>query len=97
MGEAPARQPCSAAAGETDDAFLGGRLQVLQPRSGYRAGIDGVLLAATVQVDSDAQVLDVRKTPGLFVNGKPLDPFGAREFKELVESELRANYPELTR
>src|SRR5688572_10211614 len=46
---------------------------------------------------ADARTLDVRKTPGLFVNGKPLDPFGAREFKELIESELRANYPELTR
>ncbi len=46
---------------------------------------------------ADARVLDVRKTPGLFVNGKPLDPFGAREFKELIESELRANYPELAR
>lgn len=46
---------------------------------------------------ADARLLDVRKTPGLFVNGKPLDPFGAREFKELIESELRANYPELAR
>jgi protein-disulfide isomerase len=46
---------------------------------------------------ADARVLDVRKTPGIFVNGKPLDPFGAREFKELIESELRANYPELPR
>lgn len=44
---------------------------------------------------ADARVLDVRKTPGIFVNGKPLDPFGAREFKELIESELRANYPGL--
>jgi tRNA1(Val) A37 N6-methylase TrmN6 len=30
----------------TDDAFLGGALQLLQPKSGYRAGIDAVLLAA---------------------------------------------------
>jgi protein-disulfide isomerase len=46
---------------------------------------------------ADARVLDVRKTPGIFVNGRPLDPFGAREFKDLIESELRANYPELAR
>jgi tRNA1(Val) A37 N6-methylase TrmN6 len=30
----------------TDDAFLGGALKLLQPRTGYRAGIDAVLLAA---------------------------------------------------
>ncbi|MGQ0673178.1 MAG: tRNA1(Val) (adenine(37)-N6)-methyltransferase [Hyphomicrobium sp.] len=32
----------------TDDAFLGGALKLLQPRSGYRAGVDAVLLAAAV-------------------------------------------------
>lgn len=32
----------------TDDAFLGARLNVLQPEKGYRAGIDAVFLAATI-------------------------------------------------
>ncbi len=32
----------------TDDAFLGGKLQILQPEKGYRAGIDAVFLAATI-------------------------------------------------
>jgi FkbM family methyltransferase len=32
----------------TDDAFLGGRLKILQPRQGYRAGLDAVMLAAAV-------------------------------------------------
>ncbi len=32
----------------TDDAFLGGALAILQPKSGYRAGVDAVLLAAAV-------------------------------------------------
>lgn len=32
----------------TDDAFLGGALDMLQPRAGYRAGLDAVLLAAAV-------------------------------------------------
>ena len=32
----------------TDDAFLGGALQILQPRAGYRAGLDAVMLAAAV-------------------------------------------------
>lgn len=32
----------------TEDAFLGGRLMLRQPRTGYRAGVDAVLLAAAV-------------------------------------------------
>jgi tRNA1(Val) A37 N6-methylase TrmN6 len=32
----------------TDDAFLGGKLRVLQPRFGYRAGLDAVMMAAAV-------------------------------------------------
>ncbi|MGE0698125.1 MAG: tRNA1(Val) (adenine(37)-N6)-methyltransferase [Hyphomicrobiaceae bacterium] len=32
----------------TDDAFLGGQLHILQPAEGYRAGLDAVLLAATL-------------------------------------------------
>ncbi len=32
----------------TDDAFLGGKLNILQPEKGYRAGIDSVFLAATI-------------------------------------------------
>lgn len=45
--------------GVTDDAFLGGALAVLQPAKGYRAGIDAVLLAASVPlVDEPARVLD---------------------------------------
>lgn len=36
----------------TDDIFLGGRLAILQPRHGYRAGVDAVLLAAAVRIDA---------------------------------------------
>ena len=45
----------------TDDAFLGGALHILQPSSGYRAGLDAVMLAAAVPVDDGkpARVLDV--------------------------------------
>jgi len=45
----------------TDDAFLGGRLQLLQPRQGYRAGIDAVLLAAAVDANEaeTGHLLDV--------------------------------------
>ncbi|KKB10890.1 hypothetical protein VE25_15655 [Devosia geojensis] len=34
----------------THDAFLGGRLTVSQPRNGFRAGLDSVLLGAAVRI-----------------------------------------------
>lgn len=40
----------------------------------------------------DAQQLKVSKTPGFFVNGKPLVNFGYEQLKQLVESEVAANY-----
>ena len=47
----------------TQDAFLDGRVMVLQPKSAYRAGLDAVLLAATVPAsganDSPPKVLDL--------------------------------------
>lgn len=45
----------------TDDAFLGGALQILQPRTGYRAGLDAVMLAAAVPAPRSGKVraLDV--------------------------------------
>jgi protein-disulfide isomerase len=63
-----------------------------------RAEMDEPEIDRVIEQDlADARVLDVRKTPGLFVNGKALEPFGAQEFRKLIESELRANYPELAR
>ncbi len=41
------------------DAFLGGRLRLWQPRSGYRAGIDPVLLAAAVPARAGQSVLEL--------------------------------------
>jgi tRNA1(Val) A37 N6-methylase TrmN6 len=43
----------------TDDAFLGGALQVLQPQNGYRAGLDAVLLAAAAPAAPGSRMLDV--------------------------------------
>lgn len=40
----------------------------------------------------DAKQLKVSKTPGFFVNGKPLIHFGYEQLKQLVESEVAANY-----
>jgi len=36
----------------TLDAFLGGELQILQPKNGFRAGVDSVLLGAAVHRNS---------------------------------------------
>lgn len=70
----------------TDDAFLGGRLQLLQPRKGYRAGMDPVLLAASVPARPGQRVLDlgcgvgtaafclIRRVPGLALTGIERQP-----------------------
>lgn len=42
---------------------------------------------------ADANTLNVRKTPGFFVNGKPLQTFGSKQLLQLVQAELDANYP----
>ncbi|WP_299295207.1 methyltransferase [uncultured Tateyamaria sp.] len=43
----------------THDAFLGGRLHLWQPRAGYRAGVDPVLLAASIPAKAGQSVLDL--------------------------------------
>jgi FkbM family methyltransferase len=55
------KETVAAPAGLTDDAFLGGGLRILQPKEGYRAGIDAVLLAASAPVKAGRKerVLDV--------------------------------------
>lgn len=42
----------------TNDLFLGGALKIRQPRNGYRAGTDAVLLAALINSDPAGPVLD---------------------------------------
>jgi tRNA1(Val) A37 N6-methylase TrmN6 len=52
-------QPAATVPGSmTDDAFLGGRLQILQPEKGYRAGIDAVFLAASIPVNDGDTVFE---------------------------------------
>lgn len=47
-----------AANGWTEDRLLGGRVLLRQPRTGYRAGIDPVILAAAVDAAPGELVLD---------------------------------------
>jgi tRNA1Val (adenine37-N6)-methyltransferase len=68
----------------TTDAFLGGRLSVRQPRAGYRAGLDPVLLAAAVPARAGESVLELgcgagvaalclaRRVPGVDLAGLEL-------------------------
>lgn len=70
----------------TDDAFLGGRLQLLQPRRGYRAANDPVFLAASVPAVAGQSVLDLgcgagtatlclgRRVPGALLTGLEVQP-----------------------
>ena len=37
----------------------------------------------------DARTLDVTKTPGFFVNGKPLVDFGFKQLKQLTDDALK--------
>jgi len=54
---------------------------------------DPVIVKLIDQDLADAKTLNVRKTPGYFVNGRPLQTFGSKQLLQLVESEIRANYP----
>ncbi|MGD9861927.1 MAG: tRNA1(Val) (adenine(37)-N6)-methyltransferase [Pseudodonghicola sp.] len=70
----------------TRDGFLGGRLTLRQPRGGYRAGVDPVLLAAVVPARPGQSVLELgcgagaailslaARVPDLALTGVELQP-----------------------
>lgn len=70
----------------TEDSFLGGRLRILQPADGYRAGVDPVLLAASVPARPGESVLELgtgsavallcllSRVPGLVATGVERNP-----------------------
>jgi len=72
--------------GLTDDAFLGGALQILQPERGFRSGLEAVLLAAAIPAGAGDQALEAgagagaaslclaRRVTGLTVTGLERDP-----------------------
>lgn len=59
-----------------------------------RRDMNDPAIARLIEQDlADAKALDVRKTPGFFVNGKPLQTFGAQQLMQLVQTEVMASYP----
>ena len=85
----PESGPDSAPDDLTQNAFLGGLVRLWQPRRGYRAGADPVLLAAAVPARGGQSVLDLgcgagaavlclaARVPGLRLTGVDLQPFYA--------------------
>ncbi|NOD92709.1 methyltransferase [Ruegeria sp. HKCCD4884] len=70
----------------TRNDFLGGRVRLLQPEAGYRAGVDPVFLAASVPARTGQSVLELgcgagaailclsARVPGLKLTGVELQP-----------------------
>ncbi|MDP9195689.1 MAG: methyltransferase [Pseudomonadota bacterium] len=70
----------------TENAFLGGKIRIRQPKSGWRAGMDAVFLAAAAPAQASQTVLDVgtgvgtaalcllARVPGVRVTGLELQP-----------------------
>lgn len=70
----------------TRDDYLGGRITLFQPKTGYRAGVDPVLLAASVPAKAGQSVLDLgcgvgaaalclgARVPGLAIEGVEREP-----------------------
>ncbi len=50
---------------QTIDNFLGGRIKLVQPIDGYRAGIDPIFLAASIHSKPNDKVLDVGSGVGV--------------------------------
>lgn len=50
-------------------------------------------IAKIIEQDmADVKALNVQKTPGYFVNGKPLQTFGYRQLQQLIQTELDLQY-----
>lgn len=88
-----------AEAGLTCDALLGGRLRLWQPRAGYRAATDPILLAAAVPARAGEAVLELGcgagaallalglRVPGLNLTGVELQP----EYADLARRNAAGN------
>ncbi|MDX2495106.1 MAG: thioredoxin domain-containing protein [Desulfuromusa sp.] len=75
------------------------RLWEVLPKAGVdiekiRKDMHSPAIAKIIEQDmADVKTLNVQKTPGYFVNGKPLQTFGYRQLQQLIQTELDAKYP----
>ena len=77
----------------TVDKFLGGQLILMQPRKGYRAGVDPVFLAASVNAHPGESVLEL----GCGVGAAILSLGKRVEGLRLVGVEIQKDYADLAR
>lgn len=77
----------------THDAFLGGKLHVWQPRKGYRAGVDPVLLAAATPAKAGDTVLEL----GCGVGTASLCLSARVDGVSITGVELQSDYADLAR
>ena len=94
-GLAPGKIPPSL----SEDGFLGGRLKVLQPEKGYRAGIDAVFLGASIPVEAGQSAFEAglgvgvvslcvaARVPGVHITGVEL----ASRYSMLAEENVKRN------
>ena len=75
------------------DKFLGGQLMLMQPRKGYRAGVDPVFLAASVTAHEGESVLELGCGAGAAILSLGSRVKGLR----LVGVEKQRDYAELAR
>lgn len=89
------------------DGFLGGQLVLFQPKSGYRAGVDPVFLAASVPARAGQSVLELgcgagqamlclgRRVPGLNLTGVELQaPYADLARRNAAANDLAATVVE---
>lgn len=77
----------------TEDGFLGGRLTLLQPRNGFRSGVDAVLLAASVPARAGDRVLEL----GLGAGAASLCLAARVPGLEIAGLEVQGDYARLAR
>ncbi len=75
------------------DKFLGGQLVLMQPRKGYRAGVDPVFLAASINAHPGESVLDIGCGVGAAILSLGKRVGGLR----LVGVEIQRDYADLAR
>lgn len=80
----------------TTDDFLGGKIRLRQPKNGYRATSDAVLLAAVPEARPGSRILDVgagtgavmlcaaARLPGVFIDGAEIQPEMAAAARENI-------------